>query len=199
MSDHGHRTFVGTLVFLDVLDPRHDALDCVQDAAARAVGHLESEDVVSVPHPRGLVLVFPGDPEDGLFVALGLRDALDHEAAGRTDFGTRMSIHLGPVRIVEGVAQGEGPTVGAQLAGVAAPGQILASRSFYEVVSSLSVEHKALLHPVGRAPLRARRSTRTSWARTSSERRRSPGPPSELRRPGSPPPARRQCCSPSRW
>ncbi|HET9037246.1 MAG TPA: hypothetical protein VFN45_13610, partial [Myxococcaceae bacterium] len=150
MSDHGHRTFVGTLVFLDVLDPRPDALDCVQDAAARAVGHLESEDVVSVSHPRGLVLVFLGDPEDGLFVALGLRDALDHEAAGRTDFGVRMSIHLGPVRIVEGVAHGEGPTVGAQLAGVAAPGQILASRSFYEVVSSLSAEHKALLHPVGR-------------------------------------------------
>ena len=30
MSDHGHRTFVGTLVFLDVLDPRPDALECVQ-------------------------------------------------------------------------------------------------------------------------------------------------------------------------
>ena len=150
MSDHGHRTFVGTLVFLDVLDPRPDALECVREAATRAVGHLESEDVVSVPHPRGLVLVFPGDPEDGLFVALGLRDALEHEAAGRDGFGARMSIHLGPIRIVQGVAQGEGPTVGAQLAGVATPGQILASRSFYEVVSSLSAEHKALLHPVGR-------------------------------------------------
>src|SRR5262249_34177929 len=68
----------------------------------------------------------------------------------RRDFATRMSIHLGPIRIREGVAQGEGPTVGAQLASVAAPGQILASRSFYEVVSSLSAEHKALLHPLGR-------------------------------------------------
>ncbi|HZJ53947.1 MAG TPA: hypothetical protein VFD38_07385, partial [Myxococcaceae bacterium] len=150
MSDHGPRTFVGTLVFLDVLDPRPDALECVQEAAARAVGHLESEDVLCVPHPRGLVLVFPGDPEDGLFVALGLRDALEHEAASRNGFGARMSIHLGPVRIVQGVAQGEGPTVGGQLAAVATPGQILASRSFYEVVSSLSAEHRALLHPIGR-------------------------------------------------
>src|SRR5215813_7400408 len=150
MSDHGHRTFVGTLVFLDVLDPRPDALESVQDAAGRAVGHLDPDDVLSVKHPRGLVLVFPGDPEDGLFVALGLRDSLEHEASTRSGFGARMSIHLGPVRIVEGVAQGEGPTVGAQLASVATPGQIVASRSFFEVVSSLSAEHKALLHPLGR-------------------------------------------------
>src|SRR5512144_364638 len=150
MSEHGHRTFVGTLVFLDLLDPRPDALECLQEAAARAVGHLESEDVLSVPHPRGLVLVFPGGPEAGLFVALGLRDALEHEASTRTGFGARMSIHLGPVRIVQGVAHGEGPTVGAQLASVATPGQILSSRSFFEVVSSLSAEHKALLHPLGR-------------------------------------------------
>jgi len=150
MSEHGHRTFVGTLVFLDLLDPRPDALECVQDAAARAVGHIETEDVLQVSHPRGVVLVFPGDPEDGLFVALGLRDALEHEATTRTDFAARMSVHLGPVRIVNGVAQGEGPTVGAQLASVATAGQILSSRSFFEVVSSLSAEHKGLLHPLGR-------------------------------------------------
>src|SRR5262249_42685127 len=150
MSDHGHRTFVGTLVFLDVLDPRPDALERVQDAAGRAVGHLDPEDVLSVKHPRGLRLVFPGDPEDGLFVALGLRDSLEHEASVRPDLGARMAVHLGPVRIVDGVAHGEGPTVAAQLASVATAGQILSSRSFFEVLSSLSAEHKALLHPLGR-------------------------------------------------
>ena len=150
MSEHGHRTFVGTLAFLDVLDPRPDALECAQQAAGRAVGHLDAEDVLTVAHPRGIVLVFPGDPEDALFVALGLRDALEHEASTREGFGARMSIHLGPVRIVDGVAQGEGPTVASQLASVAAPGQILSSRSFFEVVSSLSAEHRSLLHPLGR-------------------------------------------------
>src|SRR3974377_2254916 len=109
MSEHGQRTFVGTLVFLDVLDPIPDALECVQEAAARAVGHLDAEDVLKVPHPRGLALVFPGDPEDALFVALGLRDSLEHEASTRTGFGARMAIHLGPVRIVEGAAPGGGP------------------------------------------------------------------------------------------
>jgi hypothetical protein len=39
--------------------------------------------------------------------------------------------------------------VGAQLARWR-PGQILSSRSFFEVVSSLSAEHGALLHPLGR-------------------------------------------------
>src|SRR5262249_11463073 len=126
------------------------ALECVQDAAGRAVGHLDPEDVLSVKHPRGLVLVFPGDPEDGLFVALGLRDSLEHEASVRPDLGARMAVHLGPVRIVDGVAHGGGPTVAAQLASVATAGQILSSRSFFEVLSSLSAEHKALLHPLGR-------------------------------------------------
>src|SRR5262249_42519319 len=150
MSEHGHRTFVGTLVFLDVLDPHPEALACVREASARAVGHLETDDVLSVAHPRGLVLVFPGDPEDGLFVALGLRDSLEHEASHRAELGARMAVHLGPVRIVEGVAHGEGPTVAAQLASVATAGQILSSRSFFEVVSALSPEHRALVHPLGR-------------------------------------------------
>ena len=150
MSEHGQRTFVGTLLFLDVLDPRPDSLVALEEAAGRAVGHLDQGDVQTLTHPRGLVLIFPGDPEDGLFVGLSLRDALEHEAASRTGFSARLGVHLGPTRVVDGVAQGEGPSVAAQLASVAAAGQILASRSFFEVMSSLSAEHKALLHPLGR-------------------------------------------------
>src|SRR4029079_4338949 len=119
-------------------------------ALRRAVARIASADVLQVCHPRVVVLVFPGDPEDGLFVALGLRDALEHEATTRTDFAARMSVHLGPVRIVNGVAQGARPPVGAPLASVATAGQILSSRSFFEVVSSLSAEHKGLLPPLGR-------------------------------------------------
>ena len=150
MSEHGHRTFVGTLVFVDVLDPRADALECARDAAARTVGHLDSEDCLRLDHPRGAVLVFPGDPEDALFVALGLRDALEHESSTRANFHARLAVHLGPARVVNGAAQGEGPTVAAQLASVAAAGQIVASRSFYEVLSSLSAEHRALLRGLGK-------------------------------------------------
>lgn len=150
MSEHGHRTFVGTLLFLDVLDPRPDALECARDAAARTVGHLDPEECLRLPHPRGAVLIFPGDPEDALFVALGLRDALEHESSTRPSFHARLAVHLGPARVVEGAAQGEGPTVAGHLASVAAAGQIVTSRSFYEVVSSLSAEHRALLRGLGK-------------------------------------------------
>jgi hypothetical protein len=150
MSDHGHRTFVGTLVFLDVLTPGPAALEGLRDAASRSVGHLDPGDCLRVRHPSGEVLIFPGDPEDALFVALGLRDVLEHEAATQPGFGARMAVHLGPVRLVEGSAQGEGASVVTHLAGIAAPGQILTSRSFFEVVSSMSVDHRALLRALGR-------------------------------------------------
>jgi hypothetical protein len=150
MSEHGHRTFVGTLVFVDVLDPRADALECARDAAARTVGHLDAEECLRLDHPRGAVLIFPGDPEDALFVALGLRDVLEHESSTRSSFHARLAVHLGPAKVLNGTAQGEGPTVAAQLASVAAAGQIVASRSFYEVLSSLSAEHRALLRGLGK-------------------------------------------------
>jgi hypothetical protein len=150
MSEHSHRTFVGTLVFLDVLTPVPAALEALREAASRSVGHLDAGDCLRVGHPGGEVLIFPGDPEDALFVALGLRDALEHEAATHPGFGARMALHLGPVRLVEGSAQGEGATVVTQLASVAAPGQILTSRSFFEVVSSMSLDHRALLRALGR-------------------------------------------------
>lgn len=150
MSDHSHRTFVGTLVFLDVPTPTAAALELLREASSRSVGHLDAGDCLRVGHPKGEVLIFPGDPEDALFVALGLRDALEHEAATRPGFQARMAVHLGPVRLVEGLAEGEGATVAAQLASVAAPGQILTSRSFFEVVSSMSLDHRALLRALGR-------------------------------------------------
>jgi hypothetical protein len=150
MSDHSHRTFVGTLVFLDVLTPTPAALEGLREAGSRSVGHLDGGDCLRVGHPSGEVLIFPGDPEDALFVALALRDALEHEAATQPGFGARMGVHLGPVRLVEGSAQGEGATVVTQLASIAAPGQILTSRSFFEVVSSMSVDHRALLRALGR-------------------------------------------------
>ena len=137
-------------MFLDVLDPRPDALECARDAASRTVGHLDPEECLQLPHPRGAVLIFPGDPEDALFVALGLRDALEHESSTRPSFHARLAVHPGPARVVDGSPQGEGPTVAGHLASVAAAGQIVTSRSFYEVISSLSAEHRALLRGLGK-------------------------------------------------
>src|SRR5262249_61624063 len=72
------------------------------------------------------------------------------EWAAGPSFQARVAVHLGPARVVEGAALGEGPTVAGHLAGVAAAGQIVTSRSFYEVISSLSAEHRALLRGLGK-------------------------------------------------
>src|SRR5262249_14398865 len=72
------------------------------------------------------------------------------EWAAGPSFPARLAGHLGPARVVDGSPQGEGPTVAGHLASVAAAGQIVTSRSFYEVISSLSAEHRALLRGLGK-------------------------------------------------
>jgi len=92
----------------------------------------------------GVALCFLGDPEDALFAALGMRERLRGESLpGTGPVRVRIGIHLGPVRLVrdrEGrlIPASDGLRCTEQVMGRAEPGQILASRSFFEVNDSLT-------------------------------------------------------------
>jgi hypothetical protein len=95
----------------------------------------------------GAALTFLGDPEDALFSAMTIRDTLQREARGA--LAVRMGINLGPVRLVRDLNSqiniiGDGINVGQRIMSFAQPGQLLVSRSFYEVVSCLSRDYAAL-------------------------------------------------------
>src|SRR6059058_795272 len=79
------------------------------------------------------------------------RDRIILDASG---LSVRLGVNLGPVRLVKDLnAQmniiGDGINVAQRVMSFAAPGQLLVSRSFYEVVSCLSRDYANLFHHEG--------------------------------------------------
>jgi hypothetical protein len=159
MKTQGNRTFMGTVVFLDLgeaasASPPPDLQQRVRDVVSRTVGHLPVTERILLDTGNGAVVCFPGDPEDAVFVAIGIRDSLQQETATFPDLQVRLGVNLGPVKVLEeapGHTQllGEGMHGAEALLSFAAPSQILASRSFFELVSSLSDEYRELFHHHG--------------------------------------------------
>jgi hypothetical protein len=90
----------------------------------------------------GAAIAFLGAPEDGLFVALSIRD----NAAG---LPIRMGINLGPARLVKDLngqvnVIGDVINVAQRVMSFSDPGQLLVSRSYFEVVSCLSADYASL-------------------------------------------------------
>jgi len=102
----------------------------------------------------GVVLCFLGDPKDALFAALGLREQLREESpTGSDSVRVRIGIHLGPVklaRVREGhsTTSDDGLRCAEQVMGNAEPGQILVSRSFFDVNANLTQGYAQLFRPL---------------------------------------------------
>src|SRR5688572_2838763 len=88
-----------------------------------------------------------GDPEDALFASMGMRDL-------SATVPVRLGVNLGPVRLVKDLNGqmniiGDGINVAQRVMSFAEPGQLLVSRSFYEVVSCLSRDYMNLFRHEG--------------------------------------------------
>jgi class 3 adenylate cyclase len=116
-------------------------LNALSNAIATEV--LDDERLVVVTDD-GVVLCFLGDPEDALFAVLGLRERLHGERLpGLGPVRVRVGIHLGPIKLVKGregrlIPASDGLRSAEQVMTYAEPGQILTSRSFFEVNASLT-------------------------------------------------------------
>src|SRR5262245_31753856 len=88
-----------------------------------------------------------GDPEDALFASMAMRDLT-------TGVPVRLGVNLGPVRLVKDLNSqmniiGDGINVAQRVMSFSRPGQLLVSRSFYEVVSCLSRDYASLFRHEG--------------------------------------------------
>src|SRR5688572_250500 len=88
-----------------------------------------------------------GDPEDALFASMAMRDVA-------TGVPVRLGVNLGPVRLVKDLNGqmniiGDGINVAQRVMSFSRPGQLLVSRSFYEVVSCLSRDYMDLFRHEG--------------------------------------------------
>jgi len=155
MSEDLNRTLVCSVLFLDIVDySRHDVAEQVRlkqrfnAVLGSALGHVEPEERVVIDTGDGAAIAFRGDPERALYVALEVFDA------NVGDLPVRMGINLGPVSLMRDIngadnVIGDGINVAQRIMGFASRGELLVSRSFYEVVSLLSGDYASLFKDEG--------------------------------------------------
>jgi class 3 adenylate cyclase len=148
-----NRNFICTVVFIDIVGFSKKAVadqlhikQQLNQLLATALQPVPPKDRIILDTGDGAAVSFLGDPEDGLFLGLAMRDAL---TADDNTLQLRTGINLGPVRLVKDINNqpniiGDGINVAQRVMDFAAPNQVLSSRSYYEVVSALSAEHAKL-------------------------------------------------------
>jgi class 3 adenylate cyclase len=159
MIEQPSRTLVCSIVFLDIVEystkPVAEQLllkQAFNKLLSAALEHVPGRDRVVLDTGDGAGITFLGDPEDALFVAMSLRASARAEATGAISI--RVGINLGPVRLVKDINGqmniiGDGINVAQRVMSFAQSGQLLVSRSFYEVVSCLSLDYASLFSYVG--------------------------------------------------
>ena len=148
------RTLVCSVLFLDIADysqrPVAEQLQLKQafnQALAAALEQVAPRDRIILDTGDGAAVTFMGDPEDALVAAMAMRDL----AAA---VPVRLGVNLGPVRLVKDLNGqmniiGDGINVAQRVMSFSRPGQLLVSRSFYEVVSCLSRDYATLFRHEG--------------------------------------------------
>ena len=148
------RTLVCSVLFLDIADysqkPVAEQLQLKQafnQALAVALEQVAARDRVILDTGDGAAITFMGDPEDALLASMAMRDL-------SAKVPVRLGVNLGPVRLVKDLNGqmniiGDGINVAQRVMSFSRPGQLLVSRSFYEVVSCLSRDYANLFRHEG--------------------------------------------------
>jgi hypothetical protein len=161
MPERANRTFICSVLFLDITEysrkPVSEQIqlkDQFNTLIAEAIRDIAANDRIILDTGDGVAINFLGDPEDALFVAMSLRDAFAPRAGEPPKVPARIGINLGPVRLVRDLNGqpniiGDGINVAQRVMGFAKPGQVLVSRSYFEVVSHISEGYAKLFQYEG--------------------------------------------------
>jgi len=163
MLDQANRTFICSVVFIDLVGyskkPVAEQIrlkTSLTNNLSEAIKDIPVNDRIILDTGDGAAISFLGDPEDALFTCLSLRESMlkDRQEAGELPEGAeedsvRTGINLGPVKLVKDInghpnIVGDGINVAQRIMSFARPGQIVVSRSYYDVVSNLATEYAKL-------------------------------------------------------
>ncbi len=148
MAENVGRTLVCSVLFLDIVGyskesgaDQHRLKEAFNATLAKALETTAQRDRIILDTGDGAAITFFGDPEKVLQIALAVRDSIQLSVC--------MGINLGPVRMVTDLnghvnVIGDGINVAQRVMSFSKPGQILVSRSFYEIVASLSPDYARL-------------------------------------------------------
>ncbi len=165
--DQGNRTFIGSVVFVDIVGYSKKSVsdqitmkDRFTALLSNALTDVALDQRIILDTGDGAALSFIGDPEDALFVGMNIRDLLkqqspdaaeptDQSTSSGSDLFLRIGINLGPIKLVRDInghpnIVGDGINVAQRIMSFARPGQVVVSRSFYDVVSVISDEYAQL-------------------------------------------------------
>jgi class 3 adenylate cyclase len=167
MLDQANRTFICSVVFIDLVGYSKKPVSeqirlktSLTSNLSEAIKDIPVNDRIILDTGDGAAISFLGDPEDALFVTLSLREKMISEGMTSTiveasgEDSVRMGINLGPVKLVKDINGhpniiGDGINVAQRIMSFARPGQIVVSRSYYDVVSNLATEYAKLFHYEG--------------------------------------------------
>ena len=149
MADQATRTLVGSVLFIDIVGYSKKGV-AEQVKLKQTFNHILSGALEQVP-PRervvvdtgdGAAITFLGDPEGALFVGLAVLDKVG-------EIPVRLGINLGPVSLIKDIngrdnVVGDGINAAERVMSFAGQGQLLVSRSFFEVMSLLSADYASL-------------------------------------------------------
>jgi hypothetical protein len=148
------RTLVCSVLFLDIagysrlgVTQQIQLKESFNEALAAALADTPATDRVVIDTGDGAAVTFLGDPERALFAALALFDNVG-------ELPVRLGINLGPVYVTRDIngrenVIGDGINVAQRIMSFAQPGQLLVSRSFYDVVLLISAEYATMFQAVG--------------------------------------------------
>ncbi|MBL8516341.1 MAG: adenylate/guanylate cyclase domain-containing protein [Betaproteobacteria bacterium] len=168
MIDQANRTFICSVVFVDLVGYSKKSVaeqislkERFQSLLAESIKDVAVNERIILDTGDGAAMSFLGDPEDALFVAMNLRDAMRSTedsagAAGRDEEEgvICIGINLGPVKLVRDINGhpniiGDGINVAQRIMSFAKPGQVVVSRSYYDVVSVISEAYAKLFRYEG--------------------------------------------------
>ncbi|MBI4292356.1 MAG: hypothetical protein HY661_12840 [Betaproteobacteria bacterium] len=162
MNEQPNRTFVCSVLFLDIVEYSKCSVaeqmtlkQRLNALLGQVLLNVAANDRIVLDTGDGAAISFLGTPEDALFAAMSLRDAVAAESPSKAPvLAIRIGINLGPVRLIKDLNGqlniiGDGINVAQRVMSFVEPGQILVSRSYYEVVSRLSPEFSQLFRYEG--------------------------------------------------
>src|SRR5437879_2423365 len=164
MPDYTNRTFICSVLFLDIVE--YSARSVAEQIRLKerfnavlmeAITGVATDDRIILDTGDGAAVSFLGDPEDALFAGMSLRDSVSggqELTGGGRRLQIRVGVNLGPVRLVKDINGqpniiGDGINVAQRVMSFAEPGQILVSRSYYDVMARLSEDYSKLFHYEG--------------------------------------------------
>ena len=162
MPEHTNRTFICSVLFLDIVEYSQRSVaeqialkERFNAVLTEAIAGVPTDDRIILDTGDGAAVSFLGDPEDTLFAGMSLRDAVSgQDTTSGPRLQIRVGVNLGPVRLVKDINGqpniiGDGINVAQRVMSFAEPGQILVSRSYYDVMARLSEDYAKLFHYEG--------------------------------------------------